>query len=659
MNLKKYSAFILAVVMLASAATLATSALTPYGHGLKMRGWLVNDPNYQFSPVYRTSVWYRNFNSLELTANDRNNVLRIAVSQLGYHEGDGPQDLDGMNFTSKGNYTEYARIFTPLYEKGSFEWCATFVNWCLNQARFDKASSEMSCWKWAGELKAMDMFQNSAAYGGTYTPKPADFIFFNWNGVNTDSRHIGYVLYTTDTHVYTLEGNADNCVTVKSYELTSKKVIGYGTPPYEEGDEPTIDYSYKDGMLRGTYVINANGTLLNKPANGEKLADVPIGTAVVLYEVEGSMAKVRFGDLYGYLPVKDLYLMTIAAGEDTVTYDANGGEGAPEPDVFIIGEPASVADGVPTLEGDTFLGWSVNPYDVVPVYRPGDSIFLKDDTTLYAVWEHRSVGLANQAFLEGKAPSLPRPDTITNSSAILLGTLPDLSVITETGDTKVQYFRENSTRVPSFVTTGKTDDPFVTLPYGEICKTLGLTPVSGDDVAYVILRVKNVFMNDTSMAISFNGSTESAATATLADGHDWQYVVFDLSEGGFTGELDTLRIDWGEKASEAGITMLITDVYFASNKEVKDALIDGKYVFPAEEDIRPDEPPVDEPTVDLPIDDIPVIGPVIEDLFDGVNGVIGSTDSTDGGCSSLVGAAALISLLPLIVLPVLFKKKDD
>ena len=80
MNLKKIASALLASLLLVVAAAPAVSALTPHGTGIPMRNWLKNDPNYQFSEEYKTSVWYENFTTLELTENERNNVLRIAVS---------------------------------------------------------------------------------------------------------------------------------------------------------------------------------------------------------------------------------------------------------------------------------------------------------------------------------------------------------------------------------------------------------------------------------------------------------------------------------------------------------------------------------------------------------------------------------------------------
>ncbi len=648
MKLKKTLVTLLASLLLLSSAALTASALEPFGTGIPMRNWLKNDPNYQFSEEYKTSVWYENFTALELTENDRNNVLRIAVSQLGYHEGNSSKDFDGKNTSGSSNYIEYARLLVPHYSNNAYEWCACFVNWCLNQAHFDKASSEIGCWKWVGELKAMKMWQDSAAYKGTYTPKPADMIFFNWNGKNTGSGHIGYVLYTTETHVYTIEGNADNNVTVRSYALNDPCVIGYGTPPYNEGDEPTIDYSYAEGMPRGQYVVNSYSAALKKaPGATGRICTVPAGSLVTLYEVEGDMARVSYGDKMGYLPTGILWLMIQAVGEDTVTYDANGGENAPEAQKVTIGEAGTVTDAIPTLEGDTFLGWSLTPYNVKVDFKAGDAINLTGDVTLYAVWEKHSLELADKAVAEGLVPEYERPESITNSSALLLGSLTDSSIFTDLGDTEVKIFEDETLgKVLSFVSTAQSSDPYVTLPYADICNALRLAPVNGETVKYVILRVKDVSMNNVAVEISINGKDHSSPV-TLAGNNDWQYIVFDLTENGFEGNLETLRIDWQKAANEAGNTMLISDILFASSEAFKDAILEGKYVYPTQELLEPEtEAPTEAPTE-------PVTAPADETTADE------ETQASALGCASSLTAASALIALAWIALPMLIKKKDD
>ena len=647
MNLKKLAAIALATLLLASAAVPAASALTPHGTGIPMRNWLKNDPDYDFSDAYKTSVWYENFTSLELTENERNNVLRIAVSQLGYHEGDSAKDFDGMNKSGSSNYIEYARLLIPHYNDNAYEWCACFVNWCLNQARFDKASSEIGCWKWVGELKTMNMWQDSAAYKGTYTPRPADFIFFNWKGNNNGSGHIGYVLYTTETRVYTLEGNADNNVTVRSYALDDPNVIGYGTPPYNEGSEPTIDWSYADGMPRGTYVVNSYSAALKKaPGATGRICSVPAGSTVTLYEVVDDMARVTYGDKEGYLPANILWLMTPATGEDTVTFDANGGEGAPDEAKVTIGADYNLPDTIPTLEGDTFLGWSKIPYNTIPDYKAGEPLTLVGDVTLYAVWEKHSVELADAAFAEGKAPLYTRPTGIENSAALLLGTLADASLFTG-ADTEITLITDGDFgKALSLVSTAESADPYVTLDYAALMESLLLAPVQGEAVKYAVLKVKNVSMNNTAVELSFNGG-ENKTTALLADGNDWQYLVFDLTDAGLTGDLTSLRIDWEKAANEAGNTMYLADVFFVAHEAQAEALANGLYILPAQEHL--------EPETEAPTETEAEVTTARDDTAEGTD----ATTEPAKGCFSALTLTSLTGLVAAGAAVAALRKKED
>ena len=648
MTCKKLLAILLAALLLAAVAAPAVSALEPHGTGIMCRNWLTNDPDYQFSDAYKTSVWYENFTSLELTSNDRNNILRIAVSQLGYHEGDSAKDFDGMNKNGSSNYIEYARLLVPHYNDNAYEWCACFVNWCLNQARYDKASSEIGCWKWVGELKTMKMWQDSAAYKGTYTPKPADMIFFNWNNTNTGSGHIGYVLYTTDTHVFTIEGNADNNVTVRSYALNNPCVIGYGTPPYDEGDEPTIDWSYKDGMLRGTYVVNSYSAALKKAPDGKgRICTVPAGSAVTLHEVvDGKFARVTYGDKEGYMDTGILWLMTPATGEDTLTFDGNGGEKAPEAAKVTVNTTYTIPEAAPTLEGDTFLGWSLTPYNAVPDYKAGDSLKLVGDTTLYAVWEKRSTELAAAAFAEGKAPATARPESIQNSAALLLGTLADLSVLTG-HDTEIKAVTDGDFgQVLSLVSSAKSDDPYITLDYAALTESLKLAPVTADKAAYAVLKIKNVSMNNTAVELSVNGS-EQKVTALLENGNNWQYLVFRLSDAGLAGELTSLRIDWEKAANEAGNTAYLADIFFDATEAQADARAMGQYIFPVQPVIVPEtEAPTEEAT-----------DPESAPDADTSETDATETEAPEWGCKASVGMTAAI--LAACAAFVLARKKED
>ena len=82
-----------------------------------------------------------------------------------------------------------------------------------------------------------------------------------------------------------------------------------------------------------------------------------------------------------------LYLTSIPGPEPiTLSYDANGGEGAPQSEESEAGI-FTISDVVPTFATYTFLGWALDQQATSPEYHAGDSITITESTTLYAVWQ--------------------------------------------------------------------------------------------------------------------------------------------------------------------------------------------------------------------------------------------------------------------------------
>lgn len=71
----------------------------------------------------------------------------------------------------------------------------------------------------------------------------------------------------------------------------------------------------------------------------------------------------------------------------TLTYNANGGSGAPSSQTLTPGVAATLSSTKPTRTGYTFLGWSTSSTATSATYSAGGSITISTDTTLYAVWK--------------------------------------------------------------------------------------------------------------------------------------------------------------------------------------------------------------------------------------------------------------------------------
>ena len=99
-----------------------------------------------------------------------------------------------------------------------------------------------------------------------------------------------------------------------------------------------------------------------------------------------------------------------------ITYDANGGTGAPEGQTKTHDVSLTLSDEKPTRSGYTFLGWGTSADATIAQYQPGDSYTANSDLTLYAVWAKNytvsfdanggSGAPANQTKIQGKALTL-------------------------------------------------------------------------------------------------------------------------------------------------------------------------------------------------------------------------------------------------------------
>ena len=63
---------------------------------------------YEPSSYYRSSVYYSRLTGVALTGNPKTDLVLVAASQVGYHEGNSRSELGGGNTSGTANFTEYA-----------------------------------------------------------------------------------------------------------------------------------------------------------------------------------------------------------------------------------------------------------------------------------------------------------------------------------------------------------------------------------------------------------------------------------------------------------------------------------------------------------------------------------------------------------------------
>ena len=137
-------------------------------------------------------------------------------------------------------------------------WCAQFTTWALKQVSVqgqtlysyinaagpinDNSASGM--WPaFRSGANSNITFEYSKAYGGSYTPKAGDIIFYQWaNGecrssygkwdkVRKCSDHVGIVTSSDSSNVYTIEGNTGEpgLVRERTRNINSDEIVAYGS----------------------------------------------------------------------------------------------------------------------------------------------------------------------------------------------------------------------------------------------------------------------------------------------------------------------------------------------------------------------------------------------------------------------------------------------
>lgn len=164
-------------------------------------------------------------NTYKNTGNQRADIIGVALTQVGYREGDGK---------SNNNKTKYGAYF----DRDGTAWCGWFVSWCARQAGIPK-----SVLKTSGPAKPSTFGITNVKKSG-YTPKAGDLFFKKNYG------HVGIVYYTSGNHFYTIEGNTWSGSPRKDGVYIRKRLISdfyFGIPNYSGesgGGATSCSHSY-------------------------------------------------------------------------------------------------------------------------------------------------------------------------------------------------------------------------------------------------------------------------------------------------------------------------------------------------------------------------------------------------------------------------------
>lgn len=104
-------------------------------------------------------------------------------------------------------------------------WCACFVSWCENECGYLKTDAAP---KFAVVSGGANWFKKKGQWAGrSYTPKPGDIIFFDWES-DGELDHVGIVESSDGKTVHTIEGNSGNACRRQVYTRGRAPIVGYG-----------------------------------------------------------------------------------------------------------------------------------------------------------------------------------------------------------------------------------------------------------------------------------------------------------------------------------------------------------------------------------------------------------------------------------------------
>ncbi|MDE6254164.1 MAG: peptidoglycan-binding protein [Lachnospiraceae bacterium] len=260
--IKKSSKFLNAILSIALSAIIMVISATP-AFAL----------TYSGSSSYKSGPYYTNLTKVNLTGNKKTDIVNIAKSQVGYHEGNNSSQLSGTSNGDK-NYTEYGRWYGM-----QDQWCAMFVSWCANLAGVSTSVIPKHASTVAGLQKFKDWgraYSRADVAAGKYAPKAGDIIYFKSSDTSAATNHVGIVINYSDSTVYTIEGNKGNKVTECSYAISNTYIVYICSPNYNNSATDVSYPTLKEGSQG--YRVKALQYMLNYHVNAGLTVDGIFGT---------------------------------------------------------------------------------------------------------------------------------------------------------------------------------------------------------------------------------------------------------------------------------------------------------------------------------------------------------------------------------------------
>ncbi len=256
--------------------------------------------------------------------------------------------------------------------------------------------------------------EGSATYTVYYVKNASSSIYYNYANAGT--------AYPTKT----VSGRPGN-----SFTVTSPTITGY-TP-----NKSSVTGTYGSGSHVVTYyeksytvTYNANGgsgapgVQTKKYFTDLKLSStIPTRTGYSFggWGTTSTDTSINYspGDTYSSNSSITLYAIW-NRNKYTVSFNANGGSGAPASQTKLYGLDMTLSSTVPTRSGYTFKGWGTSSTSTTASYQPGGTYTSNSARTLYAIWESNAPTTYTVSYNANGGSGAPASQTKTHGVTLTL-----------------------------------------------------------------------------------------------------------------------------------------------------------------------------------------------------------------------------------------------
>ncbi len=394
----------------------------------------------------------------------------------------------------------------------------------------------------------------------------------------------GSKFYTKGTYYFYCTDNAGN--TSSTYSMT----LLDPTPTPDPVETYIVDYHANGGSGAPAYQVKVKDVNLTLSS----VAPCRSGYTFMGWGTSSSTSTVSYIPGGTYLRNASITLYAIwskDAEEYTVSYNANGGSGAPASQTKYEDVNLTLRSGIPTRSGYTFRGWSESSSASSPSYSAGGTYTRNASTTMYAVWEKDTEQYTVTYNATGGTGAPATQIKIEDIDLTLSSTKPTRSGYdfmgwsTSSSDTSVDYDPGDIYSVNASMTLYAV---WQEVNYDFSVSDLEVTPseVRQFETVNVSLRVDswdryNPY-SDIPIEVLLNGVTVYSTTVDIS-AYGIKYINFNLNVGALQGT-QTLeaRVNWDDHYRETRTTNNSVSTTFNVKKIIEsatdDVSITGDYV---------------------------------------------------------------------------------